>query len=110
MKQRTRRAEAGDIGQPSKAEGGPIADEAQILKIEKLRQATALVVNELPEIMAALVEKAKAGSYLHAKCAFDLARISDIELPKVSKAEPWVEELLSALRALPEPAEAVPAS
>jgi hypothetical protein len=85
-------------------------DEAQTLKMEKLQEATAIVVNELPEIMTALVEKAKAGSYLHAKCAFELARISDIELPKVSKAEPWVEELLSALRALPEPAEAVAAS
>ncbi len=68
------------------------------------------MVNELPEIMAALVEKAKAGSYLHAKCAFELARISEIELPKVSKAEPWVEELLSVLRSLPDPAEPAAAS
>ena len=104
MKGRTRRCGSRDGGQPNPVEGSPV-DEAQTLKIEKLQQAAAIVVNELPEIMAALVEKAKAGSYLHAKCAFELARVSEIELPKVSKAEPWVEELLSALRALPDPAE-----
>ena len=87
-----------------------IDDGAQALKIEKLQQAAAIVVNELPEIMEALVEKAKAGSYLHAKCAFELARISEISLPNVSKPEPWVEELLSALRALPDPAEPAAAS
>ena len=109
MKQRTRRGGGSNETQPSQAEGCLIDDDVQTLKIEKLQQATAIVVNELPEIMAALVEKAKTGSYLHAKCAFELARISDIELPKVSKAEPWVEELLSALRALPDPAEVVAA-
>ncbi len=107
MKERTRPDCA---RQPSPAEASPIDDGAQTLKTEKLQQAAAIVVNELPEIMAALVEKAKAGSYLHAKCAFELARISEIELPRVSKAEPWVEELLSALRALPDPTEPVAAS
>jgi hypothetical protein len=110
MKERTRRAGGRNATQPSHTESTAIGDQAQILKMEKLQQATAIVVNELPEIMAALVEKAKAGSYLHAKCAFELARIAEIELPKVSEAEPWVEELLSALRALPDPAEAVAAS
>jgi hypothetical protein len=110
MKERTRRSGERTTRQPGEPDGSPIEDDVQTLKIEKLQQATAIVVNELPEIMAALVEKAKAGSYLHAKCAFELARISDIELPRVSKAEPWVEELLNALRALPDPAEAVPAS
>ncbi len=85
-------------------------DATQRLKIEKLQQAAAIVVDELPEIIAAMVEKAKAGSYLHAKCAFELARISEIELPKVAKTEPWVEELLSALRALPDAADPVAAS
>lgn len=87
-----------------------MGDEAQTLKVKKLQEAAAILVNELPEIMTALVEKAKAGSYLHAKCAFELARISEIELPKVDKAEPWVEELLSALRALPDPTEPAAAS
>ena len=85
-------------------------DEAQRLKIEKLEQAAEIVVSELPEIVAAMVEKAKAGSYLHAKCAFELARISEIELPKGSESEPWVEELLNALRALPDPTQPVAAS
>ncbi len=99
-----------DERQPSPAENSPVDDEAQILKVKKLQQAAAIVVNGLPEIVAALVSKAKTGSYLHAKCAFEFARISEIELPKVSKAEPWVEELLSALRALPDPAEPAAAS
>src|SRR5512146_1725618 len=106
MKERTRRSGGSKERESSRAEGFPIADEVLTLKIEKLQQATAIVVNDLPEIMTALVEKAKAGSYLHAKCAFELARISEIELPRVSRAEPWVEELLNALRALPDPAEA----
>ncbi|MDT8068661.1 MAG: hypothetical protein ROO76_10915 [Terriglobia bacterium] len=92
------------------AQGADVSDEAERLKVEKLRQAAAIVINELPEIMAALVEKAKEGSYLHAKCAFELARISDIDLPRDSKPEPWVEELLTALRALPNPAEPAAAS
>lgn len=110
MKERTRRSGERATRQPAESDECPIVDEAQTLKIEKLQEATAIVVNELPEIMAALVEKAKDGSYLHAKCAFELARISEIELPRVSKAEPWVEELLSALRALPDPAQVVAAS
>lgn len=110
MKERTRRSGEAITTQASQTEACAIDDEVRTLKMEKLQQATAIVVNELPEIMAALVEKAKAGSYLHAKCAFELARISEIELPKVSTAEPWVDELLSALRALPDPAEAVAAS
>jgi hypothetical protein len=85
-------------------------DPAQQLKVQKLQEAASIVVNELPEIMAALVEKAKEGSYLHAKCAFELARISDLELPRQSKPEPWVEELLAALRALPNPTEPAAAS
>lgn|SRR5512146_1136689 len=110
MKNRTRRGGLRDGKQPVAAENSSTDEEAQTVKIEKLQQAAAMVVNELPEIMAALVEKAKAGSYLHAKCAFELARISEIELPRVSKAEPWVEELLSALRVLPDPAEPAAAS
>ncbi len=110
MNGRTRRGGRSKERQPRSSECSPISDEVQTLKIEKLQQAAAIVVNELPEIMTALVEKAKAGSYLHAKCAFDLARISEIELPKVAMEEPWVEELLSALRALPDPAEPVAAS
>ena len=110
MKERTRRGGQRN-GRPSTLSAdGTVDDEAQTLMVAKLQQAAAIVVNDLPEIMAALVEKAKAGSYLHAKCAFELARISEIELPKVSKAEPWVEELLSALRALPDPAEPAAAS
>lgn len=110
MKERIRRGWQRNGKKPSLPEGALIDDGAQALKVEKLQQAAAIVVNELPEIMEALVEKAKAGSYLHAKCAFELARISEIALPKVSKAEPWVEELLSALRALPDPAEPAAAS
>ncbi len=110
MKGRSSRGGEGKEKHIGPAEGASIDDEAQILRIEKLQQAAAIVVNELPEIMAALVEKAKAGSYLHAKCAFELARISEIELPKVTQAEPWVEELLSALRALPDPTESAVAS
>jgi hypothetical protein len=85
-------------------------DPAQQLKIQKLQQAASIVVNELPAIIDALVKKAKEGSYLHAKCAFELARISDLELPRQSRPEPWVEELLAALRALPNPAEPAAAS
>ena len=110
MKERTRRS--GLSGRKLSRSASSISgnDEAQRLKVEKLEQAAAIVVNELPEIVAAMVEKAKAGSYLHAKCAFDLARISEIELPKGSESEPWVEELLSALRALPDPTQPVAAS
>ena len=110
MKGRSKRDVGRGIQEATRVEGSAIHDEAQTVKIEKLQEAAAIVVNELPEIMAALVEKAKAGSYLHAKCAFELARISEIELPRSSMAEPWVEELLSALRALPDPAEAAAAS
>lgn len=97
-------------GRNQRAEFSAEPDSVHQLKVEKLRQAAAIVINELPEIIAALVEKAKEGSYLHAKCAFELARISDIELPRQSKPEPWVEELLAALRALPNPAEPAAAS
>jgi hypothetical protein len=109
MKGRTRRSGSSGrkLSRPESSISGN--DEGQRLKIEKLEQAAEIVVNELPEIVAAMVEKAKAGSYLHAKCAFELARISEIELPRVSESEPWVEELLSALRALPDPAQAVAA-
>ncbi|HEU5401213.1 MAG TPA: hypothetical protein VFU86_07645 [Terriglobales bacterium] len=110
MKGRTRRGAERSQKPLGQVEVSGIEDEAEVLKIEKLQEAAAIVVNELPEIMTALVEKAKAGSYLHAKCAFELARIAEIELPKVSTAEPWVEELLSALRALPDPAEPASAS
>ena len=110
MKARTRQGGEGSEGQPNPAECSPVDEESQALKIKKLQQAAAIVVDELPEIMAALVKKAKEGSYLHAKCAFELARISEIELPKASKPEPWVEELLSALRALPDPTESLAAS
>ena len=110
MKQRAGRSVGRNESELGMVEGLPVDDEGQLLKIGKLQQAAAIVVNELPAIMAALVEKAKEGSYLHAKCAFELARISEIEMPKVSKAEPWVEELLSALRALPDPAEPAAAS
>lgn len=110
MKGRTR--EDGDVSrrQPSVTECCSSDIQAQTLKIEKFQQAAAIVVNDLPAIMKALVEKAKEGSYLHAKCVFELARISEIELPKVQRAEPWVEELLGALRALPDPTEPVAAS
>ncbi len=106
MNGRTRWAKGRDERAELSAEG----DSLQNLKVDKLQQAAAIVVNELPGIIAALVEKAKEGSYLHAKCAFELARISEIELPRVSKPEPWVEELLTALRALPNPAEPAVAS
>jgi hypothetical protein len=110
MKGRTRRSSSSGrrLSRSESAVSG--TDEAQRLKVEKLEQAAAIVVNELPEIVAAIVEKAKAGSYLHAKCAFELARISEIELPRGSEPEPWVEELLSALRALPDPTQPVAAS
>ncbi len=74
--------------------------------LAKLQQAAAIVVNELAEITAA--GKGESG-LLNAKGGFELVRISEIELPEVSKAEPWVEELLSDLRALPEPAEPIAA-
>ncbi len=85
-------------------------EEGQRVKVQKLERAAAIVISQLPEIMDAIVEKAKEGSYLHAKCAFEVARISDIELPKVEKPEPWVDELLNALRALPDSAEPATAS
>jgi hypothetical protein len=84
----------------------PAGEDGLKLKVEKVEQANALVVLELPGILQALVKKAKEGSYLHAKCVFEFARIAEIELPKVEKPEPWVEELLTALRAVPDPAQA----
>jgi hypothetical protein len=64
--------------------------------------AAAIVFGALPGIVDKLVEKALEGSVQHAKCVFDLARIAEVETLKNEKPEPWVAELLSALRALPE--------
>lgn len=78
-------------------------------KVKQVELASSLVFESLPEIVAVLVQKAKEGSCQHAKCVFDMARIAEIEMKKPQKAEPWVKELLNALRGLPEPAEPTPA-
>ena len=84
----------------------PTGEDGLKVKVAKVEQANAVVILELPGILQALVKKAKQGSYLHAKCVFEFARIAEIELPKIEKPEPWVEELLTALRAVPDSAEA----
>ncbi len=78
-------------------------------KVKQVESAANLVFESLPEIVGALVEKAKEGSCQHAKCVFDVARIAEIEMKKPQKAEPWVRDLLNAIRGLPEPVEPTPA-
>lgn len=65
-------------------------------------EAAEVVFAALRDIAQAMVDKAIQGSYLHAKCAIEMARVAEVELPKHSEPEPWVVELLSALKALPE--------
>jgi len=73
---------------------------------QQVEDAANAVFNSLGTIVEALVSKAEAGSCQHAKCVFEFARVMELELAKEQKAEPWVTELMSALRALPEPTEA----
>jgi hypothetical protein len=75
---------------------------------KQVEAAAAIVFGALPGIVDKLVEKALEGSVQHAKCVFEMARIAEVEAVKDEKPEPWVAELLSALRALPEGPEPTP--
>ena len=72
---------------------------------QQVEDAANAVFNSLGSIIDALVAKAEAGSCQHAKCVFEFARVMDVEMKREQKAEPWVTELMNALRALPEPTE-----
>jgi hypothetical protein len=76
---------------------------------EQVEAAVGIVFDSLPEIVEILVEKAKAGSVQHAKYIFELARVAEVAVVREEVPEPWVTELLSALRALPEPSQPTPA-
>jgi hypothetical protein len=78
-------------------------------KPKQVATAAMLVFEALPGIVEKLIEKAMEGSCQHAKCVFDLARVAEVQMAKDEPTEPWVLELLSALRAIPDPTQPTPA-
>ena len=89
---RAERIDAGDESEIREAGSRP----------KQVETAAAIVFDALPGIVEKMVEKALEGSCQHAKFLFDLARVAEVEMVKDENPEPWVEELLSALRALPD--------
>ncbi len=88
-------------------EGNEAANSNQKTNYKPKQVATAakIVFDSLPEIVEKLVELAKQGSCQHAKCVFDLARVAEVHMAKDEPVEPWVTELLTALRAIPNQAQ-----
>jgi hypothetical protein len=93
-----KRAEKTDVSEKSKRRKRV----GKTRRPKQVEAAAAIVFGALPGIVDKLVEKALEGSVQHAKCVFEMARIAEVEAVKDEKPEPWVAELLSALRALPE--------
>lgn len=69
-------------------------------RVEQLQSVRDRIFAGLPEIVGALIAKAEGGSYLHAKCLFELARISEVKLPKEIEAQGWAATMLRELRAI----------
>lgn len=67
---------------------------------ECVREATERVCKDLPEIVKGIAEKAKEGSYLHAKFLCELARVGEmtLEVEDAGERKPSAaEELLQKL-------------
>ena len=97
-----------------RAERNDVSDESKLKQLgsrpKQVETAAGIVFDALPGIVEKMVEKALEGSCQHAKFVFELARVAEVEMVRDEKPEPWVEELLTALRALPDgsgPAHAV---
>ncbi len=71
--------------------------------IEQLQRVQATIYGALPEIVGALIDKAREGSYLHARCLFEVARLAELHVPAESANEPWAKLLLQELRKIPDP-------
>jgi hypothetical protein len=93
-----RRAERTVVGEESTASATNVTGS----RPKQVETAAGIVFDALPGIVEKMVEKALEGSCQHAKFVFDLARVAEVEMAKDEKPEPWVEELLTALRALPD--------
>lgn len=83
-------------------ENKKIDDQVAGSRPKQVETAAGVVFDALPGIVEKMVEKALEGSCQHAKFVFDLARVAEVEIARDEKPEPWVEELLTALRALPD--------
>ncbi len=73
-------------------------DSAELMKT--LEQARESIFRSLPSIVDAMIAKASKGNYLHAKCLFELARISEVKLPKPIDSQGWAARMLNELRAI----------
>ena len=64
------------------------------------KQPRTTLKENLPEIAAAMAERAKAGSYLHARALTDLVEASEVRRQKTRRDKRLVEELLERLEGL----------
>ncbi len=71
--------------------------------IERLQKVQVRIYRALPGIVRALIVKAREGSYLHARCLFEVARLAELHVPAESANEPWARQLLEELRKIPVP-------
>lgn len=70
-------------------------------KAERLEGLRLKIFESLPAVVDALIEQATSGSYQHAKCLFDLARLAEVKLPKEMDPQGWAAMMLQELRAIP---------
>ena len=70
-------------------------------KAERLESLRLRIFESLPAVVDALIEQATSGSYQHAKCLFDLARLAEVKLPKEMDPQGWAAMMLQELRAIP---------
>ena len=73
-------------------------DKREPKKKRRPPDGVAQILKARRQIVLALIEQAKKGSYLHAKFLFDYARISQAEDPEAEREVSLAELLLTRLR------------